>query len=77
MTDTTYMGYTLFNDILNKKIQAWNRLNVLNTIKEDLGRNAAINYVAFFNKADNLRVAIMSAAVKKDGWDTVRKSITV
>lgn len=70
-----FMGYSLFEDILNPSIRAWNRVNTIYNIKERHGNVVASRYAAKFNKNDLFAVYTIMAIIKKNGYENVRREV--
>ena len=74
-TPNEFMGYSLFEDILNPTIRAWNRANTVYNIKERHGNVVASRYVSKFDKLSAFAIYSIMATVEKDGYETVRRVI--
>lgn len=70
-----FMGYSLFEHILNPSIKAWNRANTIYNIKERHGTVVASRYVSKLHKLDMLAVYTIMATVERDGYENVRRQI--
>ena len=69
-----FMGFSLFNDVENPKLRAWNRLNVFANITA-MSPGMAQNYMGKFNKTDMFQINVMFAHIKRVGYETVQKEI--
>lgn len=67
--------YPLFRDIKNPKLRAWNRLNIIYNMKEQLGSASSRNYVKQFNKRDKFDILDLGSRVVREGYEDVRRSI--
>lgn len=74
-TPNEFMGYSLFEEILNPSIKAWNRANTVYNIKERHGNVVASKYVSKFHKLDVLAIYTVMATVERDGYENVRRTI--
>lgn len=70
-----FHGYSLFTDVINPTIRAWNRANTVYNIKERHGDTVASNYVAKFPKLEQAAIYSTMITVAKDGYENVRRSI--
>lgn len=69
------MNYPTFNDIMNPKLQAYNRLNVIYNIKEHVGGVMATRYAEQFSKKAKAAIMIMHESILTLGYSSVRKQI--
>lgn len=72
----SYKGYSLFNDVEDDLLQAWNRSQVVANINQDMGQESAESYVNHFKPEDKMKVQILLAAVSHVGKEEVQKRIT-
>ena len=71
----SYKDVSLFNDIGDVGHKAWNRLNVVNNLKED-GRGVdAAAYLDKLTDVDKASIALLLMAIKKKGLDVVRREL--
>jgi hypothetical protein len=56
MTERQYNGYTLFDDIQDKDLQAYNRAVVMRNISTDMGDDAVKAYCEMIPQAEQLPV---------------------
>lgn len=78
MTTTTneFNGFPMFYDVVNPKLRAWNRLNIIFNIKEFLKNNPlSVEYASQFKKADLVELGRMAIRVKKNGYENTRREI--
>ena len=71
-----HKGYSLFNDVRDPSLQAWNRCNVINNIREAHGNSEAISYANALGQSGMNKVYFMFAYIKKHGWDNVSAEIS-
>lgn len=74
-TPNEFMGYSLFEDILNPSIRAWNRANTVYNIKERHGSVVASKYVSKFDKHAMFAIFTVMATVERNGYENVRRQI--
>ncbi len=72
---TEFHGYSLFTDVINPTIRAWNRANTIYNIKERHGDKVASNYVSKLERNDQLAVFSTMMTVARDGYENVRRAI--
>lgn len=64
-----------FNDITEPKLRAWNRLNIIFNLKENISNAAAMEYTKQFTKADNFSIFAIAAYITKHGYENTRREI--
>lgn len=74
-TNNDFNGYSLFNDIGDKDIRAWNRANAIYNIKERHGKEVATKYTTRFDKPDQTDIFRIMMEVASDGYANVRRRI--
>jgi hypothetical protein len=72
---TEFHGYSLFTDVINPTIRAWNRANTVYNIKERHGDIVATKYVEKFPQMEQAAIYSTMITVAKDGYENVRRSI--
>ncbi len=72
---TEFHGYSLFTDVINPTIRAWNRANTVYNIKERHGDAVASNYLKKMDKHSQTAVYTTMLTVAKDGYENVRRAI--
>lgn len=70
-----FIGYSLFEDIMNPSLRAWNRANTVYNIKERHGNAVAHKYVSKFDKMDMFAIFTIMATVERNGYENVRRDI--
>ncbi len=73
--DNEFFGFSLFNDVLNPSIRAWNRANTIYNIKERHGNSVATKYVKLLPKSEQLSVYTVMVLVAKEGYENIRREI--
>lgn len=58
----TYKSFTLFNDVENKNLQAFNRLNIMLNMND-----SSMDYYELFNKADKKLIDKIAKELIKHG----------
>ena len=59
----------------DKRLQAWNRMQMVSNVREDVGTEGANKYMANFNKEEVKSIYILALAVQKFGAEMVRASV--
>lgn len=72
---TEYKGYSLFEDVENDLLQAWNRCNTIANINKDVSEEAAQEYFDMFNKVEQMKIKMLLLMVSTSGKDEVQKRI--
>lgn len=70
-----YKGYSLFNEVKDAKLRAFNRVQTMVNINEATGEQQAQHYVECMDDAGKKDMAIMAAWIKRDGQENVIKQI--
>lgn len=70
-----FHGYSLFTDVINPTIRAWNRANTIYNIKERHGDAVASKYVAKLPKLEQVAIFSTMMTVARDGYENVRRAI--
>lgn len=70
-----HKGYSLFNEVKDSKLRAFNRLQAMVNINELSGEHAATNYVNNFDDDSKRDLAIMAAWIKRDGMPSVQRQV--
>ena len=71
-----YKSMPLFKEIPDPALRTWNRYNVLNNIKEDLGSDAAIEYCSLLDSIGRVQLIAMIKYVAVRGIEQVKTEIT-
>lgn len=74
-TENEFMGYSLFDDVLNPSVRAWNRANTVYNIKERHGSVVATKYVSKFDKLAQFAIFTVMTTVESKGYENVRRTI--
>lgn len=75
MTTIEYNGLPLFNNVLNKELRAWNRLNIIFNVKEMLNNDRAQEYATQFKGPDLVEIGKMAIRIKRNGYENTRREI--
>lgn len=70
-----YRGYSLFRDIENPSLRAWNRCAVLFNIEEDLGEGASAGYASTLTDAERMAVIATFVRIKEIGYEATKREI--
>lgn len=70
-----YKGYSLFNDVMNPVIRAWNRANTVFNIKEQHGSVLATRYAKNFDRNSLLAIFTVFTSIDKRGYEQTRRDI--
>lgn len=71
-----YKGQSLFNEVEDLKLRAWNRCAVFFNIFADQGKVPAQMYAAQFTDEEKAQLIAMFNLVKMQGYETTRKAVT-
>lgn len=75
MTTIEYNGLPLFNNVMNKELRAWNRLNIIFNVKEMMNNSRAHEYTTQFKGSDLVEIGKMAIRIKKNGYENTRREI--
>ena len=75
MTTIEYNGLPLFNNVRDKQLRAWNRLNIIFNIKEMLNNTLAKEYTEQFKGPDLVEIGRMAIRVRNKGYENTRREI--
>jgi hypothetical protein len=67
--------YPTFDDISDPKLRAWNRLNVIFNLKENVHNNASTDYAKQFDKEGKFQIILLSSYIVKHGYENTRREI--
>jgi hypothetical protein len=71
----SYKGYSLFKDVTDDLLQAWNRASVVANINVDLDAKAAETYVEHFTAVEKMKITMLLAMVSHSGKEEVQKRV--
>ena len=72
---TDYKGYSLFEDLDNDLLQAWNRCNTIANINKDVSEEAAQEYFDLFDKTEQMKIKMLLLMTSASGKEEVQKRI--
>lgn len=72
---SNFKGYSLFEEVKEPKLRAFNRLQAMVNINDLLGENVATDYVNHFDKDGKTDLAVMAAWIKRDGMPSVQRQV--
>lgn len=75
MASDSYRTRKTFHDIEDPKLRAWNRVNMMFNLDEEMSSNQATLYLEQFNDKDRAAVLATLVAINKQGYDTVRRKL--
>lgn len=75
MEANKYKGYDLFSDVDNNMVRAFNRLNTIVTINEDISETIAAKYLDQLSDNCKKEVAVMAQWIKREGREAVIKKV--
>ena len=64
-----------FDEIKETKLKAWNRLNLIFNIKENINNDRATEYAKQFTKEDKFAIFSLAAYITKNGYENTRREI--
>lgn len=70
-----FKGFSLFNDVKDPKLQAYNRAAMLKNLRESHGDELANNYYLSFGGPSQFGIITTMMFVKEHGWDEVKRRI--
>jgi len=70
-----YKGASLFNDVKNPQLQAWNRLQVANNLVQDGRKADSENYLALVNEGGQAAMGEMVKLIHAHGIAGVKRAI--
>ena len=66
-----FFGHSLFNDIENAKLQAYNRLQMVNNLRKSKGLVFTRDYISKISQPHRTNMMVMAADVKMRGMKPV------
>lgn len=70
-----YKGQSLFKEVENKDLRAWNRTSVFFNLYGAQGKEAAQGYVMQFDVQEREEIMSIFQRVKTDGYNVTRNAI--
>ncbi len=67
--------FPTFEDILEPKLRAWNRLNMIFNIKQLIDDSVATEYVKQFDRADQVAIYVLGNHIVIKGYENTRREI--
>ncbi len=67
--------FPTFDEILDPKLRAWNRINMIFNIKELIGNDIATEYVKQFDRADKVAIFVLGNTIVIRGYENTRREI--
>lgn len=74
-SESMYREFSLFNDVEDSGLKAWNRLHTVNNLKEMGRRRDAAGYLDKLDEAGRAGVGLLLLAIKKKGIETVQREL--
>jgi hypothetical protein len=71
----SYKGASLFNDVKNMQLQAWNRLQVANNLVQDGRRDDSESYLALVSEGGQAAMGEMVKLIHAHGIEGVKRAI--
>ena len=72
---SNFNGYSLFNEIRNVTLRAYNRANTYINIKERHGPVVGMRYLKKLDRANKIEVYKVMQAVHRQGFEQTRRNI--
>lgn len=72
-----HKGYSLFVEVEDKIIQAFNRWNVLSNLTQNNLDHIGLEYLDQLDNTDKMRLALMSEYIKRKGLEETKREIFV
>lgn len=73
----SYKGVSLFNDVENRKLRAWNRVAAMLNFVGTHSEKEASNYANHFDEQAKREMKATGALIKHMGYAAARKTINV
>lgn len=70
-----FVGFSLFNDINNDILQAYNRLQMMKNINKMHGSVLSRKYGANFSKKDIMKMTTIASYIDRYGEEEVKKMV--
>lgn len=70
-----YRGFSLFTDVQNSDVQAWNRCMMYLNIFKDHGRELADEYIGQIDEVSRRRMQKLQETIKEEGYSVVQRRI--
>lgn len=70
------IGFNKFNEVEPRRLRVFNRVVMAFNIIDDFGPDQLKEYLSTFSTDERLEMQVMSAYIKKNGPDQVRKEVT-
>lgn len=72
-----HMGYSLFVEVENRMLKAFNQWNVLSNMRENNLLGVMESYINKLSKEDQLGLAIITEYIRQKGLEETRRELTV
>jgi hypothetical protein len=70
-----FKGYSLFNEVKEPKLRAFNRIQTMVNLNDLFGEKSANEYVVKFTEGERLDMAIMAKWIKDKGMAEVQRTV--
>lgn len=74
-THTEYMGYSLFKDVVDNNLRAWNRIVTYQNIEDYLDKGTAKTYLSYFKGTELTAIMMMVQYMKQKGVEHVKREM--
>lgn len=71
----SYKGYSLFDTVDDKVLQAFNRWNVLSNMTQNGMDHIGLEYIEQLGEYDRMRLAMMAEYIKRKGVEETKREI--
>lgn len=70
-----FKGYSLFTEVEDKIVQAFNRWNILSNLHENNLDHLGLEYIEQLPEYDRMRLALMSEYIKRKGLEETKREV--
>lgn len=75
MSSDSYRNRKTFHEVEDPKLRAWNRVNIMFNLDEEMSSNQATLYLEQFNDKDRAVIMATLVAIKQQGYNEVRRKL--
>ena len=75
MTDSTWQGYPLFNEVEDPNLRSWNRVAVMHNMASDGAGGLVKPYIEQLDKAGKLGCFLVLKVIKEQGPEAARSAL--
>ena len=75
MKDQKYKGYPLFNNVVDKNLQAWNRAAIMHNMCNDGNEELVNGYANTLDEAGKMSCLVVMQAILTNGLEQTRNDL--